>query len=503
MEIIKPQEGYQMNALSSPADIVIGGGAAGVGKTFCLLLEPLKHILSTRDFGGIIFRRTTPQIRNEGGLWDASRKLYTKLDSASPRDSTLDWFFDGRDNRGSFTNRLKFAHMEYEKNIYDYQGAEIPFIGFDELTHFTKEMFFYMISRNRTTCGVTPYIRCTCNPDPESWVAEFISWWIGEDGFPVPERDGKVRYFFKDGDKIVWGDTPEEVYQKCKVVIDVIVMNTGAKKERFIKSMTFISGSIYQNKKLIDNNPEYISNLYAQSEAEKQRLLHGNWKQTPDDTQIYNFQAFSELFTNKAKTDGVRAITADIALKGSNKLVIFAWIGRHLCDAKIIAKTDGSQVIGEIIKMAAKWKVPNTNIVYDADGVGGYVDGFINGSLPFHGGSKARRMRDTISGKMIHENYLNLRAQCYFRSADRVNSGEYSICPTVGAQSYDKHTDIKAQFSKERRVIRRDKTDNDGKLRIVDKSMMKEGLGGESPDLMDAFMMREYLEIKRRIVIYG
>ena len=174
---IRPQDGYQMMSLSSPADIVIGGAAAGVGKTFSLLLEPLKHILTTPHFGGIIFRRTTPQITAEGGLWDASQKLYNDIEAAKAKPSYLQWDF----KCGKVNNTLKFSHLEYEKNIYDYQGAEIAFIGFDELTHFTKKMFFYLLTRNRSTCGVKPYIRCTTNPDPDSWVAEFIKWWIGED----------------------------------------------------------------------------------------------------------------------------------------------------------------------------------------------------------------------------------------------------------------------------------------------------------------------------------
>ena len=145
-KVIKPQEGYQMKALSSSADIVIGGGAAGVGKTFCLLLEPLRHI-NNKKFGGIFFRRTRPQIRAEGGLWDASNKLYNLIGKANAKESVLEWVFES----GA---KLKFTHLEHEKNIYNYQGSEIPFIAFDELTHYTKKMFFYLLSRNRTTSGI-------------------------------------------------------------------------------------------------------------------------------------------------------------------------------------------------------------------------------------------------------------------------------------------------------------------------------------------------------------
>ena len=54
IEYIRPQPGYQNIALSSKADIVIGGAAAFVGKTFALLLDPIRHI-DIKGFGGVIF----------------------------------------------------------------------------------------------------------------------------------------------------------------------------------------------------------------------------------------------------------------------------------------------------------------------------------------------------------------------------------------------------------------------------------------------------------------
>ena len=98
---------------------------------------------------------------------------------------------------------MKKTHLEHEKNKYDHQGAQYPFIGFDEVTHFSKTQFIYLMSRNRSDCGVKPYIRGTCNPDPDSRVADMIEWWIGEDGYILKERDGIVRYFTVDQDNFI------------------------------------------------------------------------------------------------------------------------------------------------------------------------------------------------------------------------------------------------------------------------------------------------------------
>jgi len=85
-QYIKPQPGFQTAFLSSPADIVIGGGAAGAGKSYALLLEPIRHSANSK-FRAVIFRRTIPQIKNEGGLWDTSKEVYEKLRDLSGRSA--------------------------------------------------------------------------------------------------------------------------------------------------------------------------------------------------------------------------------------------------------------------------------------------------------------------------------------------------------------------------------------------------------------------------------
>jgi len=96
-----------------------------------------------------------------------------------------------REWRWPRAGKIKFSHLQFETTVYDWQGAQIALICFDELTHFTAHQFFYIVSRNRSTCGVWPYIRATCNPDADSWVASFLAWWLDpESGFPIPARAG-------------------------------------------------------------------------------------------------------------------------------------------------------------------------------------------------------------------------------------------------------------------------------------------------------------------------
>lgn len=267
---LAPQAGPQTMFMASSADIVIYGGAAGGGKTFALLLEGLRH-KNVPGFGAVIFRHNYNQITAQGGLWDASHKIFDQVpDAHSRKTPKLHWLFDS----GA---KLSFAHIERDDDLGSWQGTEIAYIGFDELTHFTKHQFFYMMSRNRSTCGVKPYIRATCNPDSDSWVAEFIKWWIDQDtGYPIPERSGRIRWMSHINDTIFWFDSREEGIRFCmEQGMDV------EKAEVMTKSVTFISSKLSDNKILMKIDPGYEANLNALPEVDRERLLYGNWKIKP------------------------------------------------------------------------------------------------------------------------------------------------------------------------------------------------------------------------------
>lgn len=253
--LIGPQPGPQTAFLSSKASIALYGGAAGGGKSFGLLLEPLRH-WNRPDFGTVIFRRSSVQVRNEGGLWDESMKLYGPL-QAHPVESLLEWTFPKGSN-------LKFSHLEHDKTVFDWQGSQIPLMSFDELTHFTEKQFWYMLSRNRSSTGIPGYIRATCNPDFDSWVRQLVDWWIGDDGFPISERAGKLRWFIRQDEQLIWANTREELIEKYG-------------KDTLPKSFTFIPSKLQDNKILMQKDPAYLANLKALSRVERMRLLEGNW----------------------------------------------------------------------------------------------------------------------------------------------------------------------------------------------------------------------------------
>jgi predicted phage terminase large subunit-like protein len=237
--------------------VVFYGGSAGGGKTFALLLELARHH-TVEGYSAILFRKTFPQIKNPGGLWDTAVALYSQLPGAVIRESalTIEW--------PKYRSKIAFSHLQHEQDKQQHQGAQYPVIGFDEVTHFTKSQFMYLFSRNRLgMCApkLTPYIRATCNPEP-GWVRDFLAPWV-DPKYPHRARSGEVRHFFVRGDNVEWVNPDEH-----EITGDPL---------RDPKSCTFIRSTIYDNQELLKNDPSYLTNLNSLGAVERARLLDGRW----------------------------------------------------------------------------------------------------------------------------------------------------------------------------------------------------------------------------------
>jgi len=252
LDPIKPQPKQEL-FLMSQADITIYGGTAGSGKTFAEILAPLINI-DDSNFNSIFFRRTRPELTAGGGIWDTSYKVYPRF-NAVPNETLLRWEFKS----GA---RVKFAPLQYDKDVHSYQSSAIPLIIFDELPQFTKYQFFYMLSRNRAPTGYNKscWMMGSGNAEP-GWLADLIAWWWNpKTGYPIPERSGIIRHFIMVQDEVVW---VEESYRDER----------GNKP----KSITYIYASLDDNQILKNNDPGYEANLLAQDEVTKERLLKSNW----------------------------------------------------------------------------------------------------------------------------------------------------------------------------------------------------------------------------------
>lgn len=251
----------QKRFLSCNADIAIYGGSAGSGKSWASLLDPVPYLFNP-GFRGVIIRKSGTDLRNPGGLIDASMEVYSYLGGQYSSQS-MDWRFPS----GA---RLSFRHCEHENDVYNFLGAELAYISFDELTLIKEKVFWFLMSRNRSTCGIKPQIRATCNPDADSFVAQLVDWWIAPDGYAILERSGSIRHFVRVSGELHWADTADELVERFG-------------EGTMPKSFTFIPATIYDNQKLLEVDPGYLANLKAQHPVEQERFLGdiergGNWR---------------------------------------------------------------------------------------------------------------------------------------------------------------------------------------------------------------------------------
>lgn len=263
----KPNPGPQLEFLRSSADIVIYGGAAGGGKTYAIGLEGLRHAPTVPGFVAVYLRREQVDIKQKGGLLDAVKALWVPR-GAKLNHTTLTFTWP---NGGA----IQLGSAQREDDVHKFDGAEICALIFDEVQHFEESQFWYLLSRNRSSCGVTPYVRGTCNPSADSWLAGFLAWWIDEEGFAVPERSGAVRWMVRRGDVVHWADTPDELHAQFPTTDE-----QRAKGEQgcYPKSVSFIAAKLSDNPMV---NKEYIANLDNLPRVERARLLGGNWKVRP------------------------------------------------------------------------------------------------------------------------------------------------------------------------------------------------------------------------------
>lgn len=248
------------------------------------------------------------------------------------------------------------------------------------------------------------------------------------------------------------------------------------------------SGTIDKDKKFVQalptDNPHlpqsYLDSLLSLDDNSKQRLYYGNWEYDNDPAKLIDFEKIQNIFTNDFVENGEYFISADIARFGSDKMVIMVWCGFRVVEIYTLAKSSVTETAKAIKDLSIKYKIPNSNIIADEDGVGGGVVDIL-GCKGFVNNSKS----------LLEENqvvqYQNLKTQCYFKLADMIQNNCIFVKCNDGV--------VLDTITKELEQVKRDKIDSDGKLRILPKEKVKE-LIGRSPDYSDALMMRMWFTFK-------
>jgi phage terminase large subunit len=225
-------------------------------------------------------------------------------------------------------------------------------------------------------------------------------------------------------------------------------------------------------------SPVYIESLQMLPDIDRKRLLEGDWDYDETKDRLYEYDDLLRCF-RPSTTLGDKFITADIARMGDDRTVIVVWNNLHAEKFVVLKHKPINEVVDTINDLIKNHSVRLSNVLVDEDGIGGGVVDFIR-CKGFLNGSKA-----------VRDNYMNLKSDCYFKLGELISSNAITF------ESTHKDTIVK-----ELEMIRREKIDSDGKLRVTNKEDLKKR-HGISPDFADAIMMRAFYELKKNFGKYA
>ena len=241
--LFEPNKGPQTTFLASSDREVLYGGAAGGGKSYAMLADPLRY-LSHPQFSGLLLRRTTEELREL--VWK-SQELYPKIISGAKwSERKMQW-------TSPAGGRLWLSYLDRDDDVLRYQGLSFCWIGFDELTQWpTAFAWDYLRSRLRSTASDLPvYMRATTNPGGAGhvWVKKyFIDPATPGDSFWATDENGKTLVYPKDH----------------------------SKEGKPLFSRKFIPAKLFDNPYL-STGGDYETMLLSLPENQRKRLLDGNW----------------------------------------------------------------------------------------------------------------------------------------------------------------------------------------------------------------------------------
>lgn len=450
--------------------------------TWVGLFEFLPYIFNP-DVAGYGFRKFEDDIAR--GIWRSSKQVFKGF--GQDAFSFFEWKF--LNGRGA---TFKCEHLQDPKKISDrFRGVEMAYILIEELAEHTRDnmdTLFDLLASNRSTAGVKPKCVCTCNPVGKSnKLRYFLDWYIDPSTDTIiPERDGKIRYFYRYGDdvqQIAWGNTWEEVYNNPVVTdrIDRLCEDTGQTPKEFITSLVFIEGSYADNEILHAADPKYINRIAARGGESTTNDIVGVWRDVDAGTGLVSSDDILAFYENTEQRDGIMRASADVALTG-DLFIIYALDGHHVVDLDIWVGMMSDNVIPFIENFLSRNGVRKENFTFDANGLGLWIakDSRFTRSKPFNNKSAPSDPRL----------WNNLKSEAAEKFVQGIKNREYSIDPMLLNRTYTdgkghKFT-FKDRFMVERMALKR--KDDTPRFEIISKPQMKTEIG-HSPDLIEGLFM--------------
>jgi hypothetical protein len=426
--LTRQSEALKFLSADSPVETILYGGAAGGGKT---MLGCMWQILRRLKYPG------TRSLIGRAKL-DTLKKTTMNTFFQVAHDIGLkageDFSYNQQSHIIKFSNGSEIILADLflypsDPNFQDLGGLELTDVFLDEATEISEKAYSIVCSRIRyklNEYNLTPKILLTCNPS-KGWI--YNQFYLPYKNQNLPEHLAFVQAL--PGDNI---HLPEA----------------------------------------------YVTSLSRLPEADRKRLLEGDWEFDNSSDRLYLYDELMRCFREPMNV-GEGYITADIARLGKDRTVLCVWKGLSCIDIVVLRQKRQDEVKAEIQRLMNQYSVRLSNVLADADGVGGGLVDSLR-CREFMNGSKAVRGTQ----------YMNLKADCYFRLGELIDKNEITF-------------PIKWQedICKELELIRRVDPDKEGKLRVTSKDTISQRTGGISPDIADAIMMRAYFELNRNYTKYA
>ena len=237
------------------------------------------------------------------------------------------------------------------------------------------------------------------------------------------------------------------------------------------------------------DNPNYPeSSLKSLKEMpdgpEKERLYYGNWEFSDDPTALCDYDAVTDVFTNEVRGNGMRSISADLAMQGRDRFVVGVWNGNVCRIAVDKTKSSGIEIERDIKNLMQELSIGHSQTVVDSDGMGAYLESYLTGIKEFHGGAPAVNKKE----------FVNLKSECGYKLAELINNRQIKIICS---------NEQKDRIIAELAQLKAAGVDKDEqKKRLIKKEDMKEALH-RSPDYLDMLLMNMIFHIKQPMIVWA
>ena len=510
------EDGNQKYAIRSNADFVVLAGPTGSGKSYALYYAPIEYLAMNDNAKMVCFMRNVSDFWGAGKVNDTLKQMYPLVDRSvkkQPHDPIGEIIRRQEDMGLKLYNgsELKFQQLDNENPIVIdkiAKGLQAKKLIFDEANKFMWRTITTFMPRLRSDSAGKAQIFLAQNPERECFMrkicgkGEHGGGWINDDGTVDKSMDGVVMFFYMhegDMDKMYWGRTKKEVYEKAKDYIDLRMKDDpDMTYEDFILSMVFFTFDIRDNKKMLAKNKSYRGMTANSATAASSYANNWNYSITDEEEEVEDLsnveistidveRMFRPVEIPQDSVCEKRFMTMDMATTGFDNLIFKYWekwtkVGFICRDIKYSTMNNNRDAVIMAIQFRDKHNLSESGMMIDVQGFGYLRECFPN-SKQFSGAEQASN-RGKAQFKTRKDEAGHIAMQM-------IKAGLIHYEPRLKDMHYYHQnmkrsggTTIMRHMVFESRIFQFSKTPN-GRIAMMNKESMKTLLKGMSPDLFD------------------